>query len=163
MDVVSMRRQIARLVEIFNSRVMVGHTVAESYPPPVIRCCINIETARYLSYSICIIGHNFLHFVTGSSSQISVQATTLNVNQAPVHAHTVYVPVSGASGPGYGRDGGTNAVTTGVTLTTSNTGASQAHTHGVADNGHTHTATAAAVATVPPYYKLVFCVKLPAA
>ena len=44
---------------------------------------------------------------------------------------------------------------------TNSAGGSQAHAHGITDATHTHTATASAVSTVPPYYKLVYCVKLP--
>ena len=49
-------------------------------------------------------------------------------------------------------------------------GGTQAHTHGIYDAGHTHTftgaahthtATANAISTVPPYYKMAYCVKLP--
>lgn len=49
-------------------------------------------------------------------------------------------------------------------------GGTQAHTHGIYDAGHTHTftgaahthtATANAISTIPPYYKMAYCVKLP--
>ena len=99
--------------------------------------------------------------VTGSSSQISVQGTTLTTNQMPSHTHT-FVPCIGA------RDGGEqnfqrnpSATDADWINTTNSTGGSQSHTHGVTDPTHTHTATSGAISTLPPFYKLIYCIKLP--
>ena len=35
------------------------------------------------------------------------------------------------------------------------------HTHTFTGAAHNHTATISAVSTLPPYYKLIYCVKLP--
>ena len=48
-------------------------------------------------------------------------------------------------------------------LYTEYTGGNAAHTHGITDSEHSHTVQASAVSTVPPFYKLIYCVKLPGA
>lgn len=45
--------------------------------------------------------------------------------------------------------------------TTGNTGSTQSHTHMITDTTHAHTlASGSSITTVPPYYTLVYCVKL---
>lgn len=100
--------------------------------------------------------------VTGSSSQITVQGTTLNVNQMPSHTHTVPWSLH-VFEPGGTDNAATTNTPQDAKVVTHPSGGSQAHTHGITDQTHTHTATASAVATLPPFYKLIFCVKLPAA
>ena len=98
--------------------------------------------------------------VTGSTSQITVQATTLNVNQMPSHAHGLKISLQGNTGnTSYAPDG--NGKYDNTIINTA--GGSKSHTHGIIDPTHTHTAQASAVATLPPFYKLLYCVKLPAA
>nr|DAS94420.1 MAG TPA: LONG TAIL FIBER PROTEIN P37 PROTEIN, FIBER PROTEIN.2A [Caudoviricetes sp.] len=45
--------------------------------------------------------------------------------------------------------------------TTGTTGNTQSHTHAITDGTHTHTlASGSSITTMPPYYMLVYCVKL---
>ena len=92
---------------------------------------------------------------TTSSSTIggNVGSTTLTTSTMPSHSHP-YVdfrypsPVQTLAGTwGDYTMGNTN-------VTTSNTGGSQSHTHSLSSTSHTHTIT-------PPYYTLIYCVKLP--
>lgn len=97
--------------------------------------------------------------VANSASNISVQGTTLTENMLAIHNHSLngYLGQNNNSG---GVEGNTDVGTT-MSNFTNSAGGSQAHAHGITDATHTHTATASAVSTVPPYYKLVYCVKLP--
>ena len=102
--------------------------------------------------------------VTGSTSQITVQATTLNVNQMPSHYHGALVLGSTSTAPGgLVASADSTAEKRTVVNNTNSAGGSQSHTHGITNPTHTHTAQASAVATLPPFYKLLYCVKLPAA
>ncbi len=99
--------------------------------------------------------------VASAKTGAAVQATTLTTNQMPSHTHT-FVNCIGA------RDGGeqnfqrnTSATDADWINTTNATGGSQSHTHGLTDNGHTHTAQVSAIVVQPRYYKLLYCVKLP--
>lgn len=48
-----------------------------------------------------------------------------------------------------------------ATGSTNATGGNSAHTHEITDSTHTHTLTSgSSIITVPPYYMLVYCVKL---
>lgn len=98
--------------------------------------------------------------VTGSSSQITVQATTLNVNQMPRHTHTVPWSLH-VFEPGGSDNAATTNTPQDATVATHQAGGSQSHTHGVTDPTHTHTAISGAISTLPPFYKLIYCVKLP--
>lgn len=111
--------------------------------------------------------------ISASGTGVGVQGTTLDVNTLPSHAHTEYqVQIT----PG---DFGSGSNKKSVLGTSGYTGNSWAHVHGVYDPGHshgfsavahshtftgaahTHTATANAISTIPPYYKMAYCVKLP--
>ena len=111
--------------------------------------------------------------ISASGTGVNVQGTTLDVNTLPSHAHTEYqVQVT----PGDFGSGNNKKSVPGLSGYTGN---SAAHAHGVYDPGHlhgfsavqhshtftgaahTHTATISAVSTLPPYYKLIYCVKLP--
>ena len=88
---------------------------------------------------------------TGGASSvtpsITVGATTLTIETMPSHTHGASTHANnggGAFGGGIIRDN--------TTLYTYATGGSQAHTH---------PATASSsIETIPPYYTLVYCVKL---
>ena len=93
---------------------------------------------------------------------------TLGIEQIPSHNHKinlVYVNTSEGSNTSAFRNSGEGGY-----YYTDTTGGTQPHTHGIYDAGHTHiftgaahthTATANAISTIPPYYKMAYCVKLP--
>lgn len=109
--------------------------------------------------------------IVSSRTGVRVLDHTLGIEQIPSHNHTVgnsYL-IGKVSANGYSLF---NNVPEGKenNLIMANTGGTQAHTHGIYDAGHTHTftgaahthaATANAISTVPPYYKMAYCVKLP--
>lgn len=95
--------------------------------------------------------------VTNSASQISIGATTLSVEQLASHSHTVTTTQYPASGD-FGS--GSNKAT--VQTNSGMTGGSQAHTHSATLDKLSLSATASDVPTLPPFYRLVHCVKLPA-
>lgn len=108
---------------------------------------------------------------------INVQGTTLTADTIPYHAHNVYAAQVCDSGTGrYCVDSGAGG--TAVYSATTPIGGNGAHAHPIYDAGHfhyfshnhshvftgvshTHVATASAISTIPPYYKLAYCVKLP--
>lgn len=108
---------------------------------------------------------------------INVQGTTLTADTIPYHAHNVYAAQVCASGAGrFCVDSGAGGVA--VYSATTPIGGNGAHAHPIYDAGHfhyfshnhshvftgvshTHVATASAISTIPPYYKLAYCVKLP--
>ena len=113
-----------------------------------------------------------------SGTNLSVQGTTLDGNTLPSHAHQPQAAQVCDSGTGrFCVDAGAGEITPYSWVTTA--GNSQAHAHSVYDPGHshgfsaaphthsftgvahTHTATVSAISTVPPYYKMAYCVKLP--
>lgn len=113
-----------------------------------------------------------------SGTNLSVQGTTLDGNTLPSHAHQPQAAQVCDSGTGrFCVDAGAGERTPYSWVTTA--GNSQAHAHSVYDPGHshgfsaaphthsftgvahTHTATVSAISTVPPYYKMAYCVKLP--
>lgn len=106
-----------------------------------------------------------------SGTGVRVLDHTLGVEQIPSHNHTVgnsYL-IGKVSANGYSLFNNTPEGKE-DNLMMANTGGTQAHTHGIYDAGHTHsftgaahthTATANAISTVPPYYKMAYCVKLP--
>ena len=116
--------------------------------------------------------------VSNSATGVSVQATTLDGNTLPAHSHQLNAAQVCESG------GGRFCVDTGVGgligySWVSTVGNSWGHTHGITDPGHyhgfvgvahthtftgaahTHAATANTINTLPPYYKMAYCVKLP--
>ena len=95
--------------------------------------------------------------VTDSASQISIGATTLSVAQLASHSHTVTTTQYPASG-----DFGTGSNKATVQTNSGMTGGSQAHTHSATLDKLSLSATASDVPTLPPFYRLVHCVKLPA-
>lgn len=114
--------------------------------------------------------------ISASGTGVGVQGTTLDVNTLPYHTHAVTYKIHAFD---YGSKGGTSLDSPDSSLNSGATGNSWAHAHGVYDPGHshgfsavahshtftgaahTHTATANAISTIPPYYKMVYCVKLP--
>lgn len=94
---------------------------------------------------------------------------TLGIEQIPSHRHSIVAqdlnetpnPMGGILWASRGNQ---------QTWYTDLNGGTQAHTHGIYDAGHTHTFTGAAhthaatantINTLPPYYKIAYCVKLP--
>lgn len=114
--------------------------------------------------------------ISASVTGVGVQGTTLDVNTLPSHAHAVTYKSHAFE---YGSKGGTSLDSPDSSFNSGGTGNSWAHAHGVTDPGHSHgfsaaahshtftgaahnhTATISAVSTLPPYYKLIYCVKLP--
>lgn len=108
---------------------------------------------------------------------INVQGTTLTAGTIPSHTHKVYAAQVCESGRGrYCVDSGAGGVS--AYSATTPIGGSGAHTHPIHDAGHfhhfshnhshtftgvahTHAATANEISTLPPYYKMAYCVKLP--
>ena len=90
----------------------------------------------------------------GSTSQLTISGTTLTVAMLASHAHRIN---HGGGDSGYNeiRDGSGPKW-----YTCEATGGNAQHTHNVTDGGHSHTGTVSAVATIPPYIKLVYCVKI---
>lgn len=99
---------------------------------------------------------------------IRVLDHTLGIEQIPSHTHSI-------STRNLNETGGDGGILWASRLHdrdwVSNTaGGTQPHTHGIYDAGHTHTFTGAAhthaaaanaISTVPPYYKMAYCVKVP--
>lgn len=99
---------------------------------------------------------------------IRVLDHTLGIEQIPSHTH-------GISTRNLNETGGDGGILWGSRLhdrdwVSDAAGGTQAHTHGIYDAGHTHTFTGAAhthaatantINTLPPYYKMAYCVKLP--
>lgn len=94
---------------------------------------------------------------------------TLGIEQIPSHRHSIVAqdlnevsnPMGGILWASRGNQ---------QTWYTNLNGGTQPHAHGIYDAGHTHTftgaahthtATVSAISTVPPYYKMAYCVKLP--
>lgn len=95
--------------------------------------------------------------VNNSKTRLTVDPTTLTNAQMTAHDHSgIVLAYNQPRGYTYtlGESDGRSSI--GIN------GGSQSHYHSVSDPGHTHTASASPVATLPPYYKLIYCVKLPA-
>ena len=95
--------------------------------------------------------------VNNSKTSLTVDPTTLTNAQMTAHDHSgIVLAYNQPSGYVYklGESDGRSSI--GIN------GGSQSHYHSVSDPGHKHTASASPVATLPPYYKLIYCVKLPA-
>lgn len=98
--------------------------------------------------------------VKGSASGISIQGTTLNGNTLTNHFHSLRISLkSNTGGSTYAPDGAGQWDNN----TISSVGGSQPHIHGVTDPKHIHTAQASPVSTIPPFFSLIYCVKLPGA
>lgn len=116
--------------------------------------------------------------VSLSYTGISVQATTLDGNTLPAHSHQINAAQVCESGRGrFCVDAGAGGLSGYSWVST--VGNSLGHAHGITDPGHyhnfvgvahthtftgvahTHAATASKISTLPPYYKMVYCVKLP--
>ena len=96
---------------------------------------------------------------TTSSSTIggNIDSTTLSTSTMPSHTHSYkdYYGYSGGDLLTYGRGGGERAwYAPSRTGTSNSTGGSGSHTHSLSSTSHTHTIT-------PPYYTLIYLVKLP--
>lgn len=116
--------------------------------------------------------------IAASRTNLGVQGTTLDENTLPTHSHQTNAAQVCESGRGrFCVDAGAEATSPYSWVTHS--GGSAAHAHSVYDPGHshgfsaaphkhsftgvahTHKATVSAIRTVPPYYKMAYCVKLP--
>lgn len=114
--------------------------------------------------------------ISTSLTSVTVNGTTLDVNTLPSHAHAVTYRIHAFE---YGSKGGTSLDSPDTSFNSGAAGNSWAHSHSVTDPGHshgltavphshtftgvahTHTALANDINTLPPYYKMVYCVKLP--
>lgn len=113
-----------------------------------------------------------------SGTNVGVQATTLDGNTLPAHSHQISAAQVCESGRGrFCVDTGAGGLIGYSWVST--IGNSWGHTHGITDPGHyhnfvgvahthtftgvahTHAATANEISTLPPYYKMAYCVKLP--
>ena len=107
--------------------------------------------------------------IATAATGITIQAHTLGIEQIPSHRHSIVAqdlnetpnPMGGILWASRGNQ---------QTWYTDLNGGTQSHTHGRTDPGHTHTFTGAAhthaatantINTLPPYYKMAYCVKLP--
>ena len=113
-----------------------------------------------------------------SGTNVGVQGTTLSVAQLASHSHRnslkyVNANTSESTSSAFSSSGNPSY------YSTDETGGNQWHDHGVYDPGHshsfsgtahthtftgavhTHVATADPINTLPPYYKMAYCVKLP--
>ena len=96
---------------------------------------------------------------TGGSTTTSIStiggnvgSTTLTTSTMPSHNHNVYRH-SNKTGSLYGTYIYSQVSSASLPLTQT-TGGSQSHTHSLSSTSHTHTIT-------PPYYSLIYLVKLP--
>lgn len=113
-----------------------------------------------------------------SGTNVGVQGTTLSVAQLASHSHRNSLKYINANN----SDATSSAFSNGGNpsyYSTDETGGNQGHNHSVYDPGHTHSfsgtahthtftgaahthvATASPINTLPPYYKMAYCVKLP--
>ena len=89
---------------------------------------------------------------TTSSSTIggNVGSTTLTTSTMPSHSHNIRI----GDNVDYAGKYSTNSSLSQRNQTSTSTGGSGSHTHSLSSTSHTHTIT-------PPYYTLIYCVKLP--
>lgn len=95
--------------------------------------------------------------VNPAATGIQIQGHALTINEIPSHTHTLRGAVH------IFDSGSKNGVTMDMydkDFTTSATGGNQAHTHGVTDNRHAHTARVVSFDNRPPYYALAYIMKL---
>ena len=113
-----------------------------------------------------------------SGTNVGVQGRTLSVAQLASHSHRnslkyINANNSGSTSSAFSGSGSPSY------YSTDETGGNQGHDHSVYDPGHshgfsgtahshtftgvahTHAATANKISTLPPYYKMAYCVKLP--
>ena len=100
--------------------------------------------------------------VKNASTGVKTQGTTLTISTIANHAHRLNLQQYkyGDGIANYGFDSSLPTVTP-LGDRIENTGDSNSHAHGVTDPTHTHTATASKISITPPFYKLVYCIKLP--
>ena len=95
---------------------------------------------------------------SSTSTSGTVGATTLSSTTSPNHRHNLATSshVSGINNTtGYAVTyGNVGAIQTNTTVISLTTGSSGSHTHSFTGSSHTHTLT-------PPYYTLIYLVKLP--
>lgn len=86
--------------------------------------------------------------------------TTLALSQIPSHGHTYNQYAGGDGGPSSPGSWGSRQYTK---WSTDAAGGSGSHAHGISGTEHSHTFTGSSHnhSATPPYYKLVYCVKLP--
>lgn len=98
--------------------------------------------------------------ISSESTSGSVGYTTLALSQIPSHNHTYNQYAGGNGGPSSPGSWGSRQYTK---WTTDNAGGSGSHTHSFSGSSHNHTFSGSSHSHTftPPYYKLVFCVKLP--
>lgn len=95
--------------------------------------------------------------VNPAATGIQIQGHALTIYEIPSHTHTLRGAVHVFD------SGGKNGVTMDKydkDFTTHATGGNQAHTHGVTDNSHAHTAQVVSFDNRPPYYALAYIMKL---
>lgn len=116
--------------------------------------------------------------VSVSGTNVGVQGTTLSVAQLANHSHRnslkyISADTSESTSSAFSANGNPSYYSTDAT------GGNEGHMHGISDPGHTHSfsgtahthtftgaahthvATARPINTLPPYYKMAYCVKLP--
>ena len=101
--------------------------------------------------------------VKNASTGVKTQGTTLTTSTIANHAHRLNLQQYKFGGDGIANYGFDSSLPTVTPLgdRIENTGGSNSHAHGVTDPTHTHTATASEISITPPFYKLVYCIKLP--
>ena len=115
--------------------------------------------------------------IRSAATGLTVNARTITIDTMPQHNHSITACRDNGSssvtplGPGdttnvyqqwTGYTGGNGGHDHGVTDPThTHTVSISPHTHTFTGAAHNHTATISAVSTLPPYYKLIYCVKLP--
>lgn len=98
--------------------------------------------------------------ISNTAAGGTIGATTLTTGQIPSHTHTFNQYAGGDGGPSSPGSWGSRQYTK---WTTDAAGGSGSHTHSISGASHNHTFTGSphSHSFTPPYYKLVYCVKLP--
>ena len=95
--------------------------------------------------------------VNPAATGIQIQGHALTINEIPSHTHTLRGAVHIFD---YGGRNGVTMDAYDQDFISSATGGNQAHTHGVTDNSHAHTAQVVSFDNRPPYYALAYIMKL---
>ncbi len=95
--------------------------------------------------------------VNPAATGIQIQGHALTINEMPSHNHRIGMHQQGD--PDNWDNPGSVFVGTGEFWTHA-AGGNQAHTHGVTDNSHAHTAQVVSFDNRPPYYALAYIMKL---